>query len=81
MSFLPFSLGQLVLGLVLSLCIYKSLTFAHRLTVHPLAKFPGPRLAATTNLYGAYYDLVKPARYIRQFPELHRRYGEPGVFS
>lgn len=62
----------------LVLFLYKFLTFFYRLTFHPLAKFPGPRLAATSNLYGAYHDLVRPARYVREFPELHRRYGELG---
>ena len=70
---MPFWLAGLLLLLLspLSKCIY-------RLTIHPLAKFPGPKLAAVTNMYGAYYDLTHGRSYVKQLPALHDQYGNLG---
>ena len=49
----------------------------YRLTLHPLARFPGPKLAALTNLYGVVLDLIKggDSSYVKKLPSLHDRYG------
>ena len=47
----------------------------YRLTLHPLAKFPGPKLAAITRLYEAYYDVVQEGQYTFKIGELHKQYG------
>ena len=49
--------------------------YIYRLTLHPLARFPGPKLAAATNLYGAYIDLGTSKSYTKSFPALHEKYG------
>ncbi|CAK7226446.1 hypothetical protein SCUCBS95973_006202 [Sporothrix curviconia] len=59
--------GLLVLCIV-GLAVY-------RLFLHPLAKVPGPRLAAITSLYCAYYDIYKGGQYIWAVQELHAQYG------
>lgn len=41
----------------------------------PLAKFPGPKLAATTLLYEFYYDLICKGQYTWKIKELHQEYG------
>ncbi|KAI4230547.1 MAG: hypothetical protein LQ349_006205 [Xanthoria aureola] len=48
----------------------------YRLIFHPLAKFPGPKLAAATRLYEAYYDVLQGGKYIFQIGELHKQYGK-----
>lgn len=49
-------------------------TAAYRLLVHPLARIPGPKLAALTNWYEFYYDAIQLGRYIFKIQELHERY-------
>ena len=49
----------------------------YRLTIHPLAAFPRPKLAAMTNLYGASFDLTSTSSsYVRTLPALHAKYGK-----
>ena len=48
----------------------------HRLYFSPLAKFPGPKLAALTLWYEAYYDIVKCGKYTFKLKELHDKYGK-----
>ncbi|KAF2002187.1 cytochrome P450 [Amniculicola lignicola CBS 123094] len=55
-----------ILALVLSVIIY-------RLSLHPLAKYPGPLLGRITDCYSVYHCL-KGDRYL-DFMELHNRYG------
>lgn len=47
----------------------------YRLFFHPLAKVPGPRLAALTHLYEFYYDAVLQGRYVFEVEEMHKKYG------
>lgn len=47
----------------------------YRLYFSPIARFPGPKLAALTYWYEFYYDVVKDGRYIFQIEKLHKRYG------
>lgn len=41
----------------------------------PLAKFPGPKLAAATLWYEFYYDVILKGRYTFKIKELHGKYG------
>ncbi|KAI0839507.1 putative cytochrome P450 [Hypoxylon sp. FL0890] len=49
----------------------------YRLTLHPLARFPGPVLAASTGLYEAYYQCIKDGggRYWVEIEKMHKLYG------
>lgn len=44
---------------------------------HPLASFPGPRVAALTSLYKAYIDCVAKGSLVHILERLHVIYGEP----
>lgn len=48
----------------------------YRLFFSPIAKFPGPKLAAGTYLYEHYYDIVKRGKYTFKLKDLHARYGK-----
>lgn len=48
----------------------------HRLYFSPLAKFPGPKLAALTSWYEFYYDVILQGRYLWRIAEIHQEYGE-----
>ncbi|KAF7937086.1 hypothetical protein BELL_0704g00020 [Botrytis elliptica] len=63
----------------ISLCVttlfYIVLLYLYRITFHPLASFPGPKLAAITLWYEFYYDFFHGGRYIFKIKEMHEKYG------
>jgi hypothetical protein len=63
------------LPIVAAFC-FISLRTIYRLTFHPLAGFPGPKLAAATSLYQAWFDLRASTSYVKSFPALHQIYGQ-----
>jgi len=42
---------------------------------HPLSRFPGPKIAAASYIYEAYYDWYKGGRYGMRIKAMHARYG------
>ena len=50
-------------------------TVVTRLFLSPLAKVPGPKLAALTYLYEWYYDIVQQGRFPFKVRSLHEKYG------
>jgi cytochrome P450 len=65
----------LCLGAVVAL--YNVALTIYRLFLHPLAAFPGPKLAAATGWYEAYYDLAVLPRgqFMHEINRLHQIYG------
>ncbi|KAH7210303.1 cytochrome P450 [Fusarium oxysporum] len=43
--------------------------------LHPLSKFPGPKIAAASYMYEAYYDWILMGRYGRRIEKMHEQYG------
>ena len=62
----------LILGLGGAYFLLKGL---YRLYLHPLRRFPGPRLAAITHGYEFYHDVVRHGMYIWEIEKMHQIYG------
>ena len=64
--------------IVIVLCLsvlYSICLGVYRLYFSPLAKFPGPKLAALTLWFEFYFDVVKRGRYTWKIAKLHEQYG------
>ncbi|KAH8723051.1 cytochrome P450 [Phaeosphaeriaceae sp. PMI808] len=72
---LDFTTTECIVALVTSYILYLVGLGVWRLHLHPLAKFPGPRLAALTLWYECYWDVVKGGQYFREIERLHSIYG------
>ena len=49
--------------------------YLYRLLFHPLAKFPGPKLAAISNWYEFYWDVLQHGKFTEHIQDLHKQYG------
>lgn len=61
--------------LCISASFYVIVGAIYRLIYSPIARYPGPRLAALTFWYEFYYDVVCKGRYTWKIQELHQTYG------
>lgn len=64
-----------VLGVIALFVLFCLRVVAYRLYAHPLASFPGPKLAAATFLYEFYYDVIKRGMHIWEIERMHEQYG------
>jgi hypothetical protein len=60
---------------VLAYVVFLIARVFYRLYFHPLSRFPGPRIAAATSWYEAYYEIVLKGQYSKQISKLHDKYG------
>lgn len=63
---------QKVAGTIIAYCGTLAI---YRLFLHPLARFPGPKLAAVSRWYEGYYDVIQGGQYTRKIADLHKQYG------
>jgi hypothetical protein len=47
----------------------------YRLYLSPLARYPGPKLAALSNWYEFYYDVILQGKFTFHIRDLHKQYG------
>lgn len=57
------------------LIIYIVCKALYRLYFSPIAKIPGPKLAAITGYYEAYYNIIKGGQFLFKIQELHQKHG------
>lgn len=55
--------------------VYSVVLITYRLFFSPIAKFPGPKIAAATSWYEFYYDVLRPGMYIFEIEKMHQKYG------
>ena len=75
-SVLPRSIGQGLLTILGAFLLYPAILVTYRLFFHPLRKIPGPWIAAATNWYEFYQDVVLVGHYVKEYPKLHAKYGQ-----
>jgi len=68
--------AQCLFGGVVLLAGYTVYGLVWRLFLSPVAKFPGPKIAAATFWYEFYYDVVKGGQYVYRIEQMHKQYGE-----
>ncbi|TVY80571.1 Cyrochrome P450 monooxygenase [Lachnellula suecica] len=62
-------------GVLVNVFLWLAAILVRRLFFSPLSKFPGPKVAAATGLYEAYYDVIQEGQYTFKIKELHKKYG------
>jgi len=72
---------QVATAIVLLYVVQFVLKAIYRITLHPLAKIPGPTLAALTFKYEFYFDGIKGGRFTEEIGRLHKIYGTMWMFS
>lgn len=66
---------SLFLGAAITSLAVNAIHLVYRLYFSPLAKIPGPRLAAISRLYELYHDGYRSGGYVHKLRELHKQYG------
>lgn len=69
------SWNHIVATALVLLVTHSGATVIYRLYLHPLAKYPGPRLAAATYWYDFYWEVRKRGQFAFQIQRLHQQYG------
>ena len=67
---------QICAILICSGVLYAVTLAVYRLSLHPLAKFPGPILARATFKYEFFHDYYNSGTYHSKIEEMHQKYGE-----
>ncbi|KAK7454005.1 hypothetical protein VKT23_011516 [Stygiomarasmius scandens] len=70
---------MLLAGIAVAVCftfvVFQLRDVYYNLFLHPLRHVPGPKLAAATDLYKIYYDLIVRGGLLNQIEKLHKKYG------
>lgn len=60
---------------IVFVCLYCVAVALYRLYLSPLAKFPGPKLAALTSWVEFYHDVIRRGQYTFEIIKMHEKYG------
>ncbi|KZM24039.1 uncharacterized protein EKO05_0004605 [Ascochyta rabiei] len=73
----PFQVSLLeAASTLLLVCATYAISLAvYRVYLHPLSKYPGPKLAAATQWYEFYFDVLKRGRFAWEIKRMHDLYG------
>jgi cytochrome P450 len=66
---------EVLAGLLSAYIAYGIGLGVYRLYLHPLSKFPGPKLAALTLWYEFYFEIIKRGRFAWEIKRMHEVYG------
>ena len=69
------SRGTILAGAFVLWIVYLAGLAIYRLYLSPIAKFPGPKLAALSRWYEFYYEIPLRGQYSAHLQELHKIYG------
>jgi hypothetical protein len=65
----------LAIGLGAGFLVYYLGVIVYRVYFHPLAGFPGSKLAAASLWYEFYYDVILRGKFMWKIQEWHKQYG------
>ena len=60
---------------VIALTLYNIILIVYRLYFSPIARLPGPKLAAATHWVELYYDIIRGGQFTYQIERWHEKYG------
>ncbi|KAI9367409.1 putative cytochrome P450 [Aspergillus egyptiacus] len=55
--------------------LYGAALVIYRLYLHPLARFPGRKIAAATGWYEFYHEVIRGGMYVHEVKKMHEEYG------
>jgi hypothetical protein len=67
---------SLIFAIVVTVVLFTLYGAFSRLYLSPIAKFPGPKIAAVTFWYEFYFDVVNGGAYVYEIEKMHQKYGE-----
>lgn len=70
-----FSITGAIGSFLFAYITYGVLLALYRIYLHPLSKYPGPKLTAATQWYEFYFDVVRRGRFAWEIKRMHEVYG------
>jgi hypothetical protein len=70
------NIANLAASAAVGAILYAAGLIIWRLYFSPLARFPGPKIAAATLWYEFYWDVVKGGQWVWEMERMHRKYGK-----
>lgn len=62
--------------LFLAFILYRLSKAIYNLYLHPLRRFPGPKVAAASHLYEFYWSVIRDGEFTWEIERMHKKYGK-----